>query len=461
MPSQSAPARRRSTSHGRRPDAQGGRRARTAPVAAATGPVGLRLLPRPGLLARRLELKQIVQLEVAVALVAVGWSVNKLVAAVLAVPAVILVVVALLRLGGRTTGEAMGVRSAYNSRRREAKYNVPPPGTDPALAPVMELEPALSTCTHAIETDLGDGRPLRRETGMVGDGTFFTSVLLVQSKDQPLRPGRANSALPLDIICSVLRVDDIPLESVQLIQHTQPAPAPHLPEHALAARAYQQAPGGVNTPALRLTWVAIKLDPERASTAVVARGGGEEGARKALQRVTDQLAGRLNSAGFTATVLDERELIAALAISVCANPVAVAGRQGSGGGGVGVRRAQESAKFCRIDDRWHATYWISKWPELTRPGAGGGRVTAPELVNQLTSTPAAFASTFSVTATRAMGGAVALSGHVRLTARSESEIAQVGRLVESRAQHSGTALTRLDQEHGPGLLATLPLGGTS
>ncbi|WP_083647545.1 type VII secretion protein EccE [Kitasatospora sp. CB01950] len=461
MPSQSAPARRRSTSQGRRPDAQGGRRARTAPVAAATGPVGLRLLPRPGLLARRLELKQIVQLEVAVALVAVGWSVNKLVAAVLAVPAVILVVVALLRLGGRTTGEALGVRSAYNSRRREAKYNVPPPGTDPALAPVMELEPALSTCTHAIETDLGDGRPLRRETGMVGDGTFFTSVLLVQSKDQPLRPGRANSALPLDIICSVLRVDDIPLESVQLIQHTQPAPAPHLPEHALAARAYQQAPGGVNTPALRLTWVAIKLDPERASTAVVARGGGEEGARKALQRVTDQLAGRLNSAGFTATVLDERELIAALAISVCANPVAVAGRQGSGGGGVGVRRAQESAKFCRIDDRWHATYWISKWPELTRPGAGGGRVTAPELVNQLTSTPAAFASTFSVTATRAMGGAVALSGHVRLTARSESEIAQVGRLVESRAQHSGTALTRLDQEHGPGLLATLPLGGTS
>ncbi|MFD8598514.1 type VII secretion protein EccE [Kitasatospora sp. NPDC059646] len=460
MPSQSAPARRRSTSHGRRPDAQGGRRARTAPAPVPTGPVALRLLPRPGLLARRLELKQIVQLEVAVALVAVGWSINKLMAAVFAVPAVVLVVVALLRLGGRTMGEAMSVRSAYNSRRREAKYNVPPPGTDPALAPVMELEPALRTCTHAIETDLGDGRPLRRETGMVGDGTFFTSVLLVQSKDQPLRPGRATSALPLDLICSVLQVDDIPLESVQLIQHTQPAPAPHLPEHSLAARAYQQAPGGVNTPALRLTWIAVKLDPERASTAVLARGGGEEGARKALQRVTDQLAGRLNSAGFTATVLDERELIAALAISVCANPVAVAGRQGSGGGGVGVRRAQESAKFCRIDDRWHTTYWISKWPELSRPGAGGGRVAAPDLVNQLTSTPA-FASTFSVTATRAMGGSVALSGHLRLTGRNESEVAQVGRLVESRAQHAGTSMTRLDLEHAPGLLATLPLGGTS
>ncbi|RKE21446.1 type VII secretion protein EccE [Streptomyces sp. TLI_171] len=459
MPSQSAPA-RRSSSHGRRPDAPGGRRARTAPQAAPTGAVGLRLLPRPGLLARRLEMKQIVQLEVAAALVAVGWSIDSMMAAAFGVPAAILVVVALLRLGGRTTGEAMGVRSAYNSRRRDAKYNVPPPGTDPALAPVMELEPALRTCTHAIETDLGDGRPLRRETGMVGDGTFFTSVLLVQSKDQPLRPGRAGAGLPLDLICSILQVDDIGLESVQLVQHTQPAPAPHLPEHSLAARAYQQAPGGVSTPALRLTWVALKLDPERASTAVLARGGGEEGARKALQRVTDQLAGRLNSAGFTATVLDERELIAALAISVCANPVAVAGRQGSGGGGAGARRAQESAKFCRIDDRWHTTYWISKWPTLSRPGVGGGRVAAPELVNRLTGTPA-FASTFAITATRAMGGSVALSGHLRLTGRSESEVAQVGRLVESHAQHAGASLTRLDLEHAPGLLATLPLGGTS
>ncbi|MEV4559707.1 type VII secretion protein EccE [Kitasatospora sp. NPDC049285] len=420
----------------------------------------MRLLPRPGLLGRRLELQQIVQLEVAAALVAVGWTISTMMAMVFAVPAAVLTVIALLRLGGRTAGDAVGVRSTYNSRRREAKYNVPPPGTDPALAPVMELEPALRTYTHATETDLGDGRPLRRETGMVGDGTFLTSVLLVQAKDQPLRPSRAASPLPLDLICSALQVDDITLESVQLVQHTQPAPAPHLPEHSLASRGYQQVPGGVHTPGLRLTWVALKLDPERAATAVLARGGGEEGARKTLQRVTDQLAGRLNSAGFTATVLDERELIAALAISVCANPMAVAGRQGSGGGGVGARRAQESAKFCRIDDRWHTTFWVSKWPTLSRPGGGNGRIAAPELVNQLTGTPA-FASTFSVTASQALGGSVALSGHVRLTGRSESEVAQVGRLVESRAQQTGTSLTRLDLEHAPGLLATLPLGGTA
>lgn len=455
MPSQTAPG-RRSTSQG---GGGRGRRAQPAPTR-PTAPVPVKVHPRPGLLGTRLRLQQIVLLEVAVALVVVGWTINKAMAGAFAVPAVLLVVLALVPLNGRTLSEGLQVRSALNARRRQAQLNVPPPGTDPALAPALELEPALRTCTHATEADLGGGRPVRRETGMVGDGTFLTSILLVQAKDQPLRPHRNALPLPLDVICSALQVDDIALESVQLVQHTQPAPAPHLPDQSLATRAYHQLPDGLATPGLRLTWVALKLSPELTSSAVEARGGGEEGARRALQRVTDQLAGRLNSAGFTATVLDERELIAALAISVCANPIAVAGRQGTGGGGGNGRRTQESRKFWRIDDRWHATFWISKWPQLSRPGGAPGRIAAPDLVNLVTSTPA-LASTFSLTASRGTGDSVAISGHVRVTGRSESEIAQVGRLVESRAQASGIGLTRLDLEQAPGLLATLPLGGTS
>ncbi len=457
MPSQTAPE-RRSTTHGRRARTGGsasgssgggsGRGTRRAqPVQAGpTAPVPVKLHPRPGLLGNRLQLQQLVLLEVAVALPAVGWTINKAMAGVFALPAVLLVVIALLPLN--------------LSLIHRQHLNVPPPGTDPALAPALELEPALHTYTHATEADLGGGRPVRRETGMVGDGTFLTSVLLVQAKDQPLRPARTSLPLPLDVICSALQVDDIALESVQLVQHTQPAPAPHLPEQSLATRAYHQLADGVATPGLRLTWIALKLSPEQTSTAVVARGGGEEGARKALQRVTDQLAGRLNGAGFTATALDERELIAALAISTCANPIAVAGRQGTGGGGGNGRRTQESRKFWRIDDRWHSTYWISKWPQLSRPGGAPGRIAAPDLVNLVTGTPA-LASTFSLTVTPGTGGAVALSGHVRVTGRSESEVDQVGRLVESRAQSAGVGLTRLDLEQAPGLLATLPLGGTS
>ncbi|MBV6702896.1 type VII secretion protein EccE [Kitasatospora aureofaciens] len=437
MPSQTAP--------GRRGTARGG-------GSPAAGPVPVRVHPRPGLLGGRLKLQQLVLVEVAVALVAVGWTISRTVAAGLGVVALVLVVLAVVPLRGRTVPETLLVRAALKSRRRQAGSALPPAGTDPALAPALELEPALRTCTHATEADLG-GRPMRRETGMIGDGTFLSSVLLVQAKDQPLRPVRTALPLPLDVVCSALRVDDITLESVQLVQHTQPAPAPHLPEQSLAARAYRELPGGAATPGLRLTWVALKLDPERAATAVRARGGGEEGARRALQRVTDQLAGRLNSAGFHATVLDERELIAALAIATCANPLAVTGRQGTGGGAGTTRRTQEGRRYWRIDDRWHSTYWISRWPQL-------GRTTAPDLVNLITGAPA-LASTFSLTAGHGTGGSVTVSGHLRVTGRSESEAAEAGRQVEARAQGAGLGLTRLDSEQAPGVLATLPLGGTA
>ncbi|MFJ6217381.1 type VII secretion protein EccE [Streptomyces sp. NPDC092296] len=419
--------------------------------------------PRPGRLGGPVRLQQLVLIEVAAALVVVGWTVSKALAGAMAVPAVLLVVVALLPIRGRSLPEYLRTAMALRARRRGAPDNVPPQGTDPGIAPALELDPALRTCTHTTETDSpgsgGGQRRVRREAGMVGDGTFLSAVLLVRAKDEPLRPLRTARPLPLDVLTAALQVDDITLDSVQIVQHTQPAPAPHLPEQALASRAYQQLPEGSSTPSLRLTWVSLRLDPERAATAVLARGGGETGARKALQRAADQLVAGLTGAGFSATVLDERELIAALATSICVNPLATAGRQGTGGGTGNTRRTQESRRFWRVDDRWHTTYWISRWPQLTRPGGSGGRVAAPDLVNTLTGLPA-LASTFSLTATRGTGGAVAVSGHLRLTARSESEVAQVGRLLESRAQGTGTGLVRLDMEQAPGMLATLPLGGT-
>ncbi|MQS12285.1 type VII secretion protein EccE [Streptomyces kaniharaensis] len=444
MPSQTAPG-RRGTAPGEASPADGG----------AGGPVAVRVHPRPGLLGGRLKLRQLVVVEVAVAVVAVGWTISRAVAAGFGAVALALLVLGLVPLRGRTIPETLQVRAALKSRRNQARPS--PAGTDPALAPALELEPALRTCTHATEADLG-GRPVRRETGMVGDGTFLSSVLLVQAKDQPLRPVRTALPLPLDVVCSALRVDDITLESVQLVQHTQPAPATHVPEQSLAARAYRDLPDGTTTPGLRLTWVALKLDPERAATAVRARGGGEEGARRALQRVTDQLAGRLNSAGFHATVLDERELIAALSIATCANPLAVTGRQGTGGGAGTTRRTQEGRRYWRIDDRWHSTYWISRWPQLGRPDGVPGRIAAPDLVNLITGSPA-LASTFSLTAGHGTGGSVTISGHLRVTGRSESEVDQAGRQVETRAQSAGLGLSRLDLEQAPGVLATLPLGG--
>ncbi|MFE7272654.1 type VII secretion protein EccE [Streptomyces sp. NPDC057623] len=436
-----------STRRGRRAQQQQGgpsrgRRTSAAPAAqsAAASP---RTLPRPGGLGP-VRLQQLILVELAAAVMLAAWAADQ---SWLLVPAgivaALLLLLAVLRRGRRPLPEWYETSRALRQRRRDAKQAVPP-GTDAMLAPVVECDPALRTYSFVSRDD--------RSIGMIGDGSFLTAVLFVQPGDQPLRPGAADRQLPLRLIQDALEVDGIRLASVQVVQHTQPAPAPHLPQQSLAARSYGPLQAQAGSPALRLTWVALKLDPELCPEAVQARGDGVPGAQRALLRVADQLASRLAGAGFKATILDETELVQALATSSCLNPRANA--QHSQDGRTPQRRTVEAVRTWRVDDRWHTTYWVSRWPQL-----GSGGVALPELVTRLTSLPV-LATTFSMTLSKAGNRGVALTGHVRVTARGDSELGQVGRELERAAGAAKVGLVRLDREQVPGALATLPLGGT-
>lgn len=218
----------------------------------------------------------------------------------------------------------------------------------------------------------------------------------------------------------------------------------------MATRNYAPLQARTGTPAVRLTWIALKLDPELCPEAVTARGGGAAGAQRCVVRAADQLASRLAGAGFTATVLTEQELTAALATSSCANPMAItqAGRSASTG-----RRTEETPRTWRCDDRRHTTYWIARWPQL-----GGAGAALPQFVALLTSLPA-LATNFSLTMAPADRQGVTLTGHVRVTGRSDEELVAARRELERTARGVKTGLVRLDREQVPGLLASLPLGG--
>jgi type VII secretion protein EccE len=417
--------------------------------------VTVRIRPRPGLLGR-LRLPQLVLVEAVAAAVIIGMGHGRIALAVGGLIGVLLLVPLVLRLRGLALADWLRARSALRRRARRAALAPQGPGVDPVLMPVLECEPALRVVAHGIEADGGPtGRREPREIGMVGDGTFLSALIQVEARDQPLRPHTGAFPLPLTLLAQGLTADDIVLSSVQLTQFVQPAPAPHLPDTALASRAYRELPSGASTPALRLTWVAVRLDPELCRSAVAARGGGETGARKALQRAVDQLASRLTAAGLRATVLDAVQVTAAIGTATCPNPVAATqGRAGSAPdrGAGATRRTVETVRSWRCDDRWHRTYWVGQWPRL-------GAQTMPELVTLLTGSPA-LGSSFSLTPRRLGADAVALSGHVRITARSENELATTGRKLESRARSAGAQLVRLELEQVPGVLATLPLGGT-
>ncbi|GAA2455807.1 type VII secretion protein EccE [Streptomyces glaucus] len=426
-------------------------RGSAAPESAAAGPAGasarparrpLQLRPRPGQ-GGSFRLQRLVLLELAVAVLLVGWVIDPVALAPAAVVAVVLLLLAFVRRRGRALPEWLVTARELRVRQKRAAAFEIPPGTDPGLVPALECDPALRTYSYGARD--------RRPVGIVGDGTFVTAVVHVEADATALRAERSRQPLPLGLVRDALEVDGIRLESAQVVLHTQPAPALHLPQQSVAVANYAPLQEQTGAPAVRITWIALKLDPQLCPEAVAARGGGLLGAQKCVVRAADHLASRLTGAGFRATVLNEEELIAALATSACANPLvtAEAGRTETR-----ERRTQESGRSWRCDNRRHTTYWIRRWPEL----GGEAGPSLPQLVALVTAVPA-LATTFSLTLARGEGQDVSLCGHLRVAGRSDDELVAARRAVEDAARRAGAGLTRLDREQLPGMLATLPLGG--
>lgn len=411
------------------------------PAAPPQGPFA----PQPRSRAGRgssLTLQRLVLLEAAVALLLCGGAAGPFALVPAGVVAVALLALALVRRRGRALPEWLATVLALRARRRRAAGTAVPPDVEPGFAPAVECDPRLRTCSY-------HGRD-RRPVGMVGDGTFLSAVVQVEAAVTALRAERERQPLPVGLVRDALEVDDIRLESAQIVLHTQPAPALHLAQHSVAVTNYAPLQAQTGAPAVRLTWIALKLDPELCREAVKARGGGLVGAQKCLVRAADHLASRLTGAGFRTTLLDEEELTAAVATSVCADPLVTAE---AGRSGTRERRTEESGRNWRCDNRRHTTYWIRRWPRLGGPGPS-----LPQVVALLTSVPA-LATTFSLTLSRAERQETALCGHVRITGRGDDELVAARRMLEDAARQAGVGLARLDREQVPGVLATLPLGG--
>lgn len=424
--------------------ASGQEPARGGPAPGAPEPEGgaLQLRTRRGQ-GGSFRLQRLVLLELAAAAVLVGWAVSPVALIPSAVVAAVLVALAFVRRRGRSLPEWLATARALRARRRRAARLSVPAGTEPGLAPAVECDPSLRTYAYSARD--------RRPVGIVGDGTFVTAVLQVEADATALRAERDRHPLPLGLVRDALEVDGIRLESAQIVLHTQPAPALHLPKESVAVANYAPLQEQTGAPAVRITWIALKLVPELCPEAVRARGGGLLGAQKCVVRMADHLSSRLTGAGFRATVLDEEELVAAIATSACANPLvtAEAGRTGAQ-----ERRTEESGRSWRCDNRRHTVYWIRRWP-----GLGGRRAPSlPQFLALVTATPA-LATTFSLTLTRAERNAISLSGHLRVTGRGADELTAARRALEGAARHAGAGLARLDREQLPGVLATLPLGG--
>ncbi|MFE5598921.1 type VII secretion protein EccE [Streptomyces coelicoflavus] len=415
---------------------------RTAPAVRASVTPHLRARPARG---GSSALQRLVLLELAAALAVCGWLLGPVAMVPSVAVAVVLVLLALVRRRRRSLPEWLASHLALRARRRGASQVPVPQGIDAGLVPAVECEPNLRTYSFSHRDDRD-----RQPVGMVGDGAFLTAVLQVEADAGALRAERGRRPLPLALVRDALDVDGIRLESAQIVLHTQTAPAPHLPRQSVVVANYAQLQSEVAAPAVRIMWIALKLDPELCPDAVAARGGALPGAQKCLVRSAEHLSSRLTGAGFRVNLLTEEAVSSALATSMCANPMVTVQ---SGQGDAPQRRTEESSRSWRCDNRRHTTYWVRRWPQL-----GGQGVGLPQLAAQLTAVPA-LATTFSLTLAPSGHQDVAITGHVRVTGRSSTELADARRGLESVARRARTGLVRLDREQLPGLLATLPLGG--
>ncbi|MEU8889005.1 type VII secretion protein EccE [Streptomyces sp. NPDC048442] len=399
-----------------------------ATVRGANGPLGVR---------------ELVLCELSLAVVAAGvvggspWLVP---AALLAFAGLAL---GLLRRRGRGACEWLAAAVSFRSRvrRRDSGYGV------------HDLFGMRGMRAYAYE-DRG-----RRVVGMVGDGTFLTAVVRVEADGAGLRPAGTGlrpaggaRELPLSLLADALEVDGVVLASAQLVQRVQQV-------RGVAS------PGEVS-PALRQTWVALRLEPERCAEAVAARGGGLGGAQRCLVRAADQVASRIAGAGLRAEVLDQ-EGIGSAAAAAGAAGVATANIGAAGAGavvgaaGVGAvvgdsgGGSAESSRVWRGGGLLHTAYAVAG------AAADSGALERAVRAVRLLSASAGRTTTVGLSVRRgASWRALEVSGHVRVSCRNEGELVAARRELEQVAREAGVGLVRLDREQLPGVLATLPLGGT-
>jgi type VII secretion protein EccE len=362
---------------------------------------------------------------IAAALVRRDWVLVPAVAAGLLVFALTLV-----RVRGRWLWQVIGVRQRYRKRRRLRAV----PGVDLRLAAIAELRPELRV--DDVEQRRG------QHLGVCWDGTAWVSVIAVQPGDDVLADPRKPAWLPVRELAGALVVDDIELAGVQILCHVAPAPSGTLPADSPVATSYAQVKAG-RTAASQQVWIALRLDPMRRPDAIETRGGGDEGARRALRRCVARVLELLSAAGVDALALDSEALTTALSTAGMTRPVAVQ---------PGTRRTAETWSGWQADEISHISWWVREWPTRAAP---------MQLLSDAVAGVPALSCTLSLSLHPAPAGAARFRGLVRLSAISPDTAEAAATALRAATDPAGLELSRLDGEQALGYAATLPLGGGS
>lgn len=169
--------------------------------------------------------------------------------------------------------------------------------------------------------------------GLSWDGRVLTSLIRVDDTEPRLDvlvPGgvMAPEVLPTRVLVDCLSMFDVALASVDVISQGARSTG-----HGRVAAVYEAVLGPLPAIAKRSVYVVVRLDPARCRDAVLARGGGWDGALRTAAVATRRVTTRLREAGVRAS-------------ATTASGMAQAARELTGGLGLDEVREEWSACYA-------------------------------------------------------------------------------------------------------------------
>lgn len=324
-------------------------------------------------------------------------------------------------VNGRTLGATVRIRRGFAARRR---HRVETPDVAPELVPLAQWVPKLELTQIK---DAHDG-----EIGVVADGESWSGLLEVNS-DNPLFTDRG-SRLDLSVLRSLTQQDDVVFAGIQVVTFTVPAPVRALlPDNSPALQSYREVAGRATPPAMRRTWIALRLDPRLCLEAVGRRGTGQVGVFATLRFGLHRTQATLKRHGMATEPLDPLGISDVLTLA-----------SGASDDVVGQRSHEDWERFT-CDALIHQTRGISGFGEAVSAQYQG-------VLDVVAKTPALFA----VTALTVAPGEPP-RGAVRLVTPSVEQAGSADEFLLSALRRD----LRPGPRGGiqvPGLLATIPLG---
>lgn len=211
-------------------------------------------------------------------------------------------------VNGRSLFATLRLRLAYSRRQRRM---VEDPDHPQPLVPLAQWLPGLQL-TRTKNVHGGD-------IGVVADGSSWCGLLEVNADNSVLADRGAE--LDLSLLGALTRQDDVVFAGIQVVTLTVPAPSrAMLPADSSALEAYLEVVGADSTPpAVRRTWVALRLDPRLCLEAVARRGQGQAGVFATLRFGLHRAQALLKRQGVLTSQLDPNGIGEVLALTTCSS----------------------------------------------------------------------------------------------------------------------------------------------